>query len=206
MARPRTRTRKQPAPELEAVMDTISDEINPDAEEQPARKSRPSRQKPGAKKVMGETSRLFGDALAMGVKAVTQGNDTRKGMDTAEAESIAHPLVRMIGRRLPNWLKPLLPRTKLNQEDTADIEEMLATLAKYGLRLLTITFQDLVTAKERAQAYRETHTVHSTATVAPDEYDDEEDSKPVQPATQPASNGHSMFSALSTIDLGIEVL
>jgi len=198
-----------PAPELEAMVDTLVDSTNPDE----MRVRAPARQKPGAKKVHGITTKIMGDGLAVGVKIATYNPDPRKNLTQAEAQSIGHPVVRMLARRVPGWVKPFLPKTSLSPEDTADIEEILATIAKWGVRLLTIAVNDIFAAKEQAQATRQQKQAAHGPVVAP---------RPAQASLHqlqaeqreamviesvPAANGHNpAFDVLNNVDLGVEAI
>ena len=225
MARPRgstTRTRRKaqpPAPGLETLVDTLADDTNPDEVKS---SPRPSRQKPGPRKVLTETSKMVGDGLAMGVLFATQQPDTRKNLTKEEAESIGHPVARMLWRRLPNWAKPFLPKTNLSPEDAADIEEIIATLAKWSLRLLTIVVQDAVENRENAKISRQqksavNHTQNAprpsvdVTHMAVEAMREHQQSvapiqTPQQPGpviAQPVQNGHNpAFDVLNNIDMG----
>lgn len=177
--------------------------------------SKPRQQKAGPKKVISETTRIVGDGLAAGVLLATSQADRRKNLTMEEARSIGHPVVRMVGRRIPAWIKPLLPKTKLNPDDAADIEEIAATLAKWGVRLLTIVVQDFIEAREKALAGRQQQqAVHNTpppGRTVPDhpsaslnDLRAETREQAVELAT-PQPNGHNpAFDVLNNIDLGIE--
>lgn len=236
MGRPRgstTRTRRKaapPAPELEAMVDTIVDDgVNPDEVKAP----RASRQRPGPRKVLSETSKIVGDGLAVGVMLATSQPDTRKNLTMPEAQSIGHPVARMVGRRVPGWLKPLLPRTKLSPEDAADLEEIFATLAKWTLRLVTIMVQDVVEGREKAKkgTQQQAAVNHTQQAATPsDEFTQmslealrldaarkqmaaQAGLTPPRPAeqaaafiAQPTQNGHNpAFDTLLNVDFGIEV-
>ena len=220
---PRPRRKKEPpVPGLETMVDTLADDTNPDDVKAAPR---PSRQKPGPRKVLSETSKMVGDGLAMGVLFATQQPDTRKNLTKEEAESIGHPIARMIWRRAPTWLKPLLPKTNLSPEDAADIEEIIATLAKWSLRLLAIVVQDAVEARENAKISRQQQAVanHTQAQPRPSvnaihvPVNDmpmnvavgtaiSNMPQPQQPGpvvAQPVQNGHNpAFNVLPNIDMG----
>lgn len=206
MPRPRTeRTTRShhkkpapPSPELDAMIDTITDGANPAEKPTP-----PRAQKPGPKKVLSETSRILGDGLASGVLIVTKHPDPRKNLSVEEARSIGHPIVRMLGRRVPDWLKPVLPKSKLNPDDAADVEEILATIMRFGLRVLSLAIADFMDAREKGQVARraaQETSAHNAAVMH----------QPIQattgissrPAPVAQANGHNAFDALQSIDLG----
>ena len=209
-----TRSHKKAAPAdpaLEAMVDTIVDDgANPD--EKPA--PRPRTQKPGPKKVISETTKLVGDALAVGISMMGDNPDKRKALTMPEAQSIGHPIVRMLSRRLPSWIKPFLPKTKLSPEDAADLEEIAATLAKWGMRLATVLVADFVEGKEKAQAGRqqahageEAHAPVERPAAPGVSLNDLRAGEREQAVAQaaPAVNGHNpAFDILHSVDLGIE--
>lgn len=193
----RVRNRKPASPELEAMVDTIEDSVNPEP--------RPTRaQKAGPKKVLGETTKIFGYGASIGIMLLTSQPDARKNLTKEEAESLGHPVVRMLARRIPAWLKPFLPKTKLNAEDAADIEEILATMGKWSVRLVKIMVEDFLTQRETAptnqqktHAKQEANTVESVASTSFDEQ------QPI--ITAPSPQGHNpAFDILRNIDLGME--
>ena len=198
-------------PALEAMVDTIVDDgANPD--EKPA--PRPRAQKPGPKKVISETTKLIGDGLAVGIAMVGQHPDPRRSLTMPEAQSIGHPVVRMLSRRLPGWVKPFLPKSKLSAEDAADLEEIAATLAKWGMRLVTVMVTDFIEGREKAHAGRQQahagEEVHAPVErpAAPmaslnDLRANEREHAVAQAA--PVANGHNpAFDILNSVDLGIE--
>lgn len=205
---PRKKVVKE-APELEAMEDTLSPDIDMPAEKpSPAR---PRMQKPGPKKVISETTKLMGDALAVGISMVGDNPDKRKALTMPEAQSIGHPIVRMLSRRLPAWIKPLLPKTKLSPEDAADLEEIAATLAKWGMRLATVIVADFVEGKEKAQEARkqgqpapESHRPAAAPTASLNDLRANEREQAAALVT-PQPNGHNpAFDVLNSVDLGIE--
>lgn len=198
MARPRRKA--APRPDLEAMIDTIEESISSDDEIEDEPKPRRQHRQAGAKKVHAETTQIFGDGVAVGVLLLTNQKDTRKNLTQEESQSIGHPVIRMLSRRLPNWLKPLLPKTKLSKEDSADLEEILATIGKWSVRLIKIAVEDFLTAREHAQQSQkqaqkdfESRTVESTPQTTP------------TPAANGRANAPNPFDQLQIIDLGQEV-
>lgn len=146
MGRPRKNINTE---ELEINEDIISENDIADKKEKKERK-------PGAKKVLSETTKAVADTLAASLCYATQNKaNPKKNIAYEEAQSITSPIVRMIGRRLPKFLKPLLPKTKLNEQDAADLEEIIVTLAKFSLRFLAVTMEEITMSKEAKQAEKQ---------------------------------------------------
>jgi hypothetical protein len=193
-----------------AVEDTMMDDIDDimPVEEKRAKKSSHGG-KPGPRKVRSKTTEIIGDTVAAGVLLATADTDTRKNLTKEEAQSIGHPIVRMVGRRVPEWFKPLLPKTKLNPDDLADLEEIAATLAKWALRRMTLVFDDILarrTKKEaqQRQAVTQQSAIARPSIAVPSASLDELRMRDTPPAATPVpENGHNpMFDLLNNIDLG----
>lgn len=132
------------------LVDTAEEIIKDDEQ----RVSPPREKKPGPKKVLDETGKAIADAGAIGLVEVTKGTDG-KGLLFAEAQSLTAPLTRILGRRIPDWLKKFVPSVKINPDDAADIEEIAVTLGKYALRILMLTIQEYTLNKEKSVAERQ---------------------------------------------------
>lgn len=196
--------------------DTMVDDdtINPE-QDKPAKVSR---QRSGPRKVRSRTTAIIGDGLAAGVLLATADPDTRKNLTKEEAQSIGHPVIRMLARRVPGWLKPLLPKTNLDPDDLADLEEIAATLAKWGVRRMSIMFEDVLngrhqqkTEAQQQQAINHRPPVSHPSVAVPTASLDALRKQTIvdagiTPATPAPENGHNpAFDVLNNVDLGVEV-
>lgn len=197
----RTRSKKQSIrPEVQAAMDTLEESINP-GEEAP----RPARaQKPGPKKVLSDTSKIFGDGVAAGVLFVTRQKDARANLSFEEAQSIGHPVVRLLARRVPAWLKPFLPKSKLSADDAADLEEILATLGKWTVRLITIMVSDVLAEKEHAEHAPTPQQTRAAQSSRDTEWERMANASLQADYRRPAPE-FNPFNQIKSIDLGVEV-
>lgn len=200
------------------MVDTAADIIKDD-DDTPGKP--PRAQKAGPKKVLSETQKQIADVGASAIHDVTKRKNGKSLFSFQEAQGITHPITRMIGRRLPDWLKKFAPSVKVatNPEDAADIEELLVTLGKVALRLAIDIVQEAMDNRENARAAAQQRQAASAPAPAqtwapapapaprnlPMVIDStppaEEDAIPVGVLT---SNGHNpMFNVLGT-DLGIQ--
>jgi|SRR5579872_3215895 len=127
-------------------------------EEGPPKKAAPKSRsaKPGPKLVLSETSRTIANEGAKVLAKATEGKD-KHGLTVEEAQSITTPAMRMIMRRMPNWLKKItaalgVSKLKMNADDLADIQEITLTLGKYVLRLSMVLLNEFISGMEQKQA------------------------------------------------------
>ena len=214
-----TRTTRAKKPTTAPPMVDTKEETIEDAE---PRVAPPREQKAGPKKVLSETAKAIADAGAVVLTVQSAGNDG-KGLQFAEAQSITHPLTRMVGRRIkkwvPDWAKQYIPtKVKLDPDDMADLEEIAVTLGKYALRIMAMMVREFVMSKEQAQAAKQRAAATGMGAPArpapapayenpidqqmPEVFGQEAESS--APVGQVSSNGHNpAFDAIGA-DFGIE--
>lgn len=129
--------------------DGIEEETLEEEEDAPAPPKKPRQRSPGPKKVLSEASKGIADAGAKVLVDVTGGKKTpAKALQFGEAQAITVPTIRIVSRRLPKVLKQFTPKTKLSPEDAADIGMIMATIAKYLLRLILLSIDEYTNRKE----------------------------------------------------------
>jgi hypothetical protein len=118
----------------------------------------------------------------------------------------------MVGRRIPGWLKPLVPKIDLNPDDLADLEEIAATAAKWTVRIVTTMAQDIINSRtnqkveaQHRQAVQHQSPIARPSIAVPTASLDELRMRDTPPAATPVpENGHNpMFDMLNNIDLGV---
>lgn len=195
-----TRTKKPAAKKpAEGMIDTTEEVITDEPTAPEAKK--PPRQRPaGPKKVINETGKAISDAGAIALVTLSKGKDNR-GLTFPEAQSITAPTCRIIARRLPAFLKKFAPKTSLNPDDAADLEEIAITFGKYALRLLMLTLQEII-AKKESQAERVTRNDVPMQNIPAHLTEDIEALKEEKERVGVSSNGHNpMFDPIG-VDFG----
>ena len=67
-----------------------------------------------------------------------------KAMTEVESKSSVVPSVRMLQRRIDKFLKVNLPISKMDKADKADIEEMITAVGNYLIRVVAMTFNEIL--------------------------------------------------------------
>jgi hypothetical protein len=121
---------------------TAEDTLDP-IETENIRDDTPSKGKAGPKKVMNEATRHIGNNLAGMLADSTQvkAGTIEKGLTYQESQSIVHPTIRIVWRRIPEVAKDSLPDIPgLEKEDVADLLEIATSLARFILRRAEIWY------------------------------------------------------------------
>ncbi len=117
---------------------------------------KPRSAKPGPKLALSESNKAIANAGAKALAKATKGRDNH-GLTEDEAQSITTPIMRMIMRRMPAWLKKLsaamgVSKLKMNPDDIADLQEIALTLGKYTMRLSMVLLNEFISGMEQKQA------------------------------------------------------
>lgn len=103
----------------------------------------PAKGKAGPKKVLSETSKIIGNNIAGMLADSTQvkAGAVEKGLSYQESQSIVHPTIRIVWRRVPEVAKDALPDIPgLEKEDVADLLEIATTFARFMMRRFEIWY------------------------------------------------------------------
>ena len=137
-----------------APKDVAEEQLFEDGPPKAAPKARSA--KPGPKLALSESNKAIANAGAKALAKATKGRDNH-GLTEDEAQSITTPIMRMIMRRMPAWLKKVsaamgVSKLKMHPDDIADLQEILLTLGNYTLRLSMVLLNEFITGLEKGQA------------------------------------------------------
>jgi hypothetical protein len=116
--------------------------------------------------VLDESGKAIADTAA-GLLVIATSGKPGHALQPTEAQSITTPVLRMLARRLPKFLKKIAPQTKLNPQDAADLEEIAITIGKYILRLIMLSLAEMTAQKEARQVARQQQNVRNNVATQP---------------------------------------